>query len=214
MNVILLGPQGSGKGTQAELIKEKFHLNHFEAGKILRSIANSDNPNAKVIKSSLSSGTLVPDELVRLIAWDFINKHDRNTGFIFDGYPRSISQYEHLQDMLMRFGKKIDVVINIEISKEESIKRLSSRRTCEKCGEVYNLITNPPKDNRCKCGGNLFQREDDKPQAIERRLQIYRETTHLVFQRALSEGIGIEINGQQPIETIFKNIEDTLGKLT
>ena len=115
MNIILLGPQGSGKGTQAEILIKEFGLHHFEAGKILRSIANSDNPHALEVKRALTSGNLVPDELVRLIAWDFINKH-KNAGFIFDGYPRSVAQYEQLKDMLARFGQKIDYVLNIEIS--------------------------------------------------------------------------------------------------
>ncbi len=211
MNIILLGPQGSGKGTQAELLEQKYGFNYFEAGKILRSIAVSDNAHAKVVKQAMDKGDLIPDEYMRLIAWDFISKHDKNKGFLFDGYPRSVDQYEHLQDMLARLGRKVDWVVNIEISQAESIKRLSSRRTCSKCGEVYNLITNPPKGDKCdKCGGELAQREDDQPQAIKRRLSIYRSQTHPVFERAMAEGIGIEVNGERPIEVIHQDILDRL----
>lgn len=206
MNIILLGPQGSGKGTQAELLVAKFGFNHFEAGKILRSIANSDNPNAAIVKQAIDGGGLVSDELVRLIAWDFISKHNKNQGFIFDGYPRSIDQYEHLKDMLAKSGQKITTVINIEIPESETVRRLSARRTCTKCGEVYNLITSPPPSGKCKCGGELVLRDDDQPPAIKRRLAIYRSQTHPVFERAVAEGIGIEIDGLRPIAVIHLDI--------
>lgn len=207
MNVILLGPQGSGKGTQAELLAEKLHLTHLEMGKVLRSIADSDNSHAAAVKQALVSGNLVPDEYTRLIAWDFITKHHPTTqGFIFEGYPRSIAQYEHLEDMLRKFGKKIDLVVVLTISEEESIRRLSSRRTCARCGRVYNLITHPPPGPTCECGGKLVHREDDQPEAIKRRLQVYREQTAPVFTRATQQGIGIDINGERPISVIHHDI--------
>ena len=217
-NIILLGPQGSGKGTQAQLLVDKFGFNHFEAGQILRSIANSANPNAAMIKQAIDGGGLVPDELVRLIAWDFISKHPQGNGFIFDGYPRSVDQYEHLKDMLAKSGRKITSVINLEIPEAETIRRLSARRTCPKCGEVYNLITNPPSSKtsegqalKCdKCGGELIQRDDDQPEAIQRRLAIYRSRTHPVFARAVAEGLGIEIDGLRPIAVIHQDILNRL----
>ncbi len=179
MNIILLGPQGSGKGTQAELLVKKYGLKHFEAGKILRSM---DDP---IVKQALNSGLLVPDEYVRQIAWDFINKNGGGGGFLFDGYPRHLPQYEQLKEMMAQKGEKIDVVINIEISAEESIKRLSARRTIENRG-------------------------DDQPEAIKRRLAIYRSQTHPVFEKARNEGIGIEINGEQSIEKVFADIVSKL----
>ncbi len=175
MNLILLGPQGSGKGTQAELLVKKYGLKHFEAGKILRSM---DDP---IVKEALNSGRLVPDEYIRQIAWDFINKNGDGQGFLFDGYPRHLPQYEQLKEMLTYCGKKIDVVINIEISAEESVKRLSARRVLE-------------------------NRDDDQPEAIKRRLEIYRQQTHPVFEKAVSEGIGVEINGEQSIEKVHQDI--------
>ena len=204
MNIILLGPQGSGKGTQAELLVTKYGLLHFEAGRVLRSIPE--------VQDTLNRGELVTDEYVRLIAWDFINKHNKNQGFLFDGYPRSVAQYEHLKDMLMKFGKKLDAVINIEISAEESIRRLSGRRTCTKCGETYNVITaDQPKGERCdKCGGVLVQRADDQPEAVKRRLEIYRQQTHAVFEKAVREGIGFEVSGEQAIADIHDQIVSRL----
>lgn len=181
MNIILLGPQGSGKGTQAELLVKKYDLRHFEAGKILRGM---DNP---IVKQALNSGLLVPDEYVRQIAWDFINKNGDGQGFLFDGYPRHLPQYEQLKEMLAQKGLKIDMVVNIEISTEESVKRLSARRALE-------------------------NRDDDQPEAIKKRLAIYRSQTHPVFEKACEEGIGIEINGEQTIEKVHQDIIAKLQK--
>jgi len=181
VNIIILGPQGSGKGTQAALLVEKFGLQHFEAGKILRSIADSDNKYAAAVKTAINSGNLVPDELVRLIAWDFITKH-KNGGVIFDGYPRSVAQYEHLQDMLMKFGQRIDRVIDLEISKEETIKRLTKRG-----------------------------REDDTPEAIKKRLELFWQQTNPVIERAKQEGVLLEIDGERPIEVIHQDINDQIN---
>ncbi len=181
MNILLLGPQGSGKGTQAQLLVNNFGSDHFEAGKVLRRIAASDKPNAKIIRETLDKGGMVPDEFVRLIAWDYINKHDKARGFLFDGYPRSLGQYNQLKDMLMKFGQKIDLVIDLEISEAETIKRLLSRRGIE-------------------------QREDDLPEAIQKRLTTYRSTTHPVFLQAQAEGIGVVVDGMRPIEVIYEDI--------
>lgn len=210
MNIILLGPQGSGKGTQAELLAKKFNLVHLEMGKVLRSVAYSSNKHAEVVKETLESGNLVPDEYVRLIAWDFINKHQPKTsGFIFEGYPRSLAQYEHVQDMLRKFGKKIDHAIVLNISQDESIRRLGGRLTCAKCGEIYNKITSPrpPINGRCEvCGGELVEREDDKAEAIGRRLKIYHSQTKKIVEKAREEGILMEVDGERPIEKIHQDI--------
>jgi len=208
MNIILLGPQGSGKGTQAEMLVKKYGMNYVEMGNILRSIAASDNQYAGVVKKTIDKGDMVEDEYVRLIAWDHINKQDKEKGFLFDGYPRSMPQYEHLQDMLRKFGKKIDRLIYLNISQEESVRRLSARRICKKCGEIYNLITNPPVTaGECdKCKGELIQREDDQPEAIRHRLQLFSERTEPILERARQENILMEINGERPIEQIYEEI--------
>jgi adenylate kinase len=211
MNLVILGPQGSGKGTQAELLAKKFGFNYVEMGNILRSIANSDNQHANQVRESMKKGEKVPDEFVRLIAWDHISKMDKSKGFLFDGYPRSVSQYEHIEDMLRKFGQKLDKVIYVRISEEEVIKRLSARRICSKCGNVYNIITKPsPKgEYECECGGKLYQREDDQPEAIRQRLQ-WGWTTE-VKEKARNEGILVEIDGERPIDVIQKDIVSKLG---
>jgi adenylate kinase len=213
MNIIILGPQGSGKGTQAELLADKFKLHYVDMGKIMRSIAESDNKYAAEINNLMTKGELVPDDLVRVIAWDYISKHDKETGFLFDGYPRSVPQYEYLKEMLLQYGKKLDRVIYLDIPEEETIKRLSSRRTCEKCGKIYNLITNPPSTpDKCEeCGGKLEQREDDSPEAIKERLKLFQEKTIPVLKDAEEDGILVKINGVGKIEDIHKEIVNTLG---
>lgn len=206
MIVIIQGPQACGKGTQARLLSEKYGWLHLEMGKILRSIASSDNQYAAKIRDTLNSGGLVPDELVRLIAWDYIKKHHEQ-GLIFEGYPRSLAQYEHLQDMLKKFNKRIDAVISVNIPEEESIRRMSDRRTCLRCGRVYIV----DEVSKCECGGELVLREDDKPEAIKRRLQIYHRQTRPVFERAKAEGIAIEIDGMHPIAEVHEKICTSLA---
>lgn len=204
MKIIIQGPQACGKGTQARLLAQKYGWMHFEMGKILRSIVHSDNPYASKIKDTLNSGGLVPDELVRLIAWDFVKKnHDK--GIVFEGYPRSVAQYDHLQDMLRKFNKRLNALISIEIPTEESISRMSDRRTCVKCGRVYSLAIDG-EITKCNCGGDLVLREDDKPEAIKRRLQIYHDQTRPVFEKAKKENIAIQVDGLPPITDVHLEI--------
>jgi adenylate kinase len=198
MNIIILGPQGSGKGTQAELLQKKLGLRRFEAGKELRSVTDPE------IKKIIDAGELAPQGFVKQLVEVFLSQNKNSAGFLFDGYPRTAEQYEELKNIL---AGKIDYVFNIEISESETIRRLSARRTCSKCGEIYNLITKKPAGELCDiCGGELVHREDDKPESIQKRLAIYRTQTHPVFEKAAAEGIGIEINGEQSIDVIHQEI--------
>jgi adenylate kinase len=163
-----------------------------------------------MVNDALVSGSLVPDEFVRLIGWDFISKHKNDTkGFIFEGYPRSESQYKHLQEMLKATGKKLDFVILINIPEEETTKRLSDRETCEKCGEVFNSSSRKPEQiDICNvCGGRLVRRKDDQPDAIKKRLEIFWQQTKPIFEMAKTEGIGIEIDGMKSIQDVNKEIK-------
>lgn len=208
MQLLITGPQGSGKGTQAQLLAEKYNLVHLDMGNILRSVAGSDNKYAQIVRDSVTSGTLVPDEYVRLIAWDHVSQsHQNGRGMVIEGYPRSLPQYEHLEDMLRKFGEKLNRVILIKISEEESIRRLADRLTCNKCGRVYNVKSAPPDvPGICECGGQLVVREDDKPEAIKKRLEIYWSQTTAIVERARAEGILLEVDGERSIEVIFDEI--------
>ncbi|OGD09267.1 hypothetical protein A2397_02945 [Candidatus Amesbacteria bacterium RIFOXYB1_FULL_44_23] len=209
MNLVILGPQGSGKGTQAEMLVEKYGFSHIETGRILRAISASDSPLAEEISKTLSEGKLVSDEILEKVLTEKLSIPSPN-GYLFDGTPRNVKQYDLLKYLLGLLGQKIDRLVYIWISEEEVVRRLSSRRTCLKCGNVYNLITNPsPRGNVCACGGELVQRADDSPDAIKKRLTW--GFTKEVKQKAEEDGILLEINGERSIEEIHKEIVERLG---
>jgi adenylate kinase len=207
MNIVILGPQGSGKGTQTALLAEKYNLAHIETGKILREIANSNHPRSEEIKNIMNNGLLVSDKILEEVMVGAMDNQKDKAGFVFDGTPRNLEQYNLIKKILEERGESLDKVIVVNISEDESIKRLSARRSCSVCGKVYNIITNPsPNGDFCECGGRLFQREDDRPQLIKKRLQTYHEQTSKVIELAKNDGILEEINGERPIEEIFNNI--------
>ena len=209
MNIIILGPQGSGKGTQADLLEHKFGLNHIETGKILRKIAESESPLANEIRDTMNSGKLVSDDILDEVLKEYMNKNVYS-GFLFDGTPRNMDQYDLIKNILIKKGEKIDKVILVDISEEETIKRLSSRRTCKQCGKVYNILTNPPPNDLCECGGDLFQREDDTNEAIKKRLATYHKDTEKVLEQAEKDGLLLKFNGEQAIEKIHEEILEKL----
>lgn len=214
MNIVILGPQGSGKGTQAELIAEKYNLAHIETGKILRNIAGSNYPLSQELRRIMNEGVLVSDEILKEVMQNTIDGTVGKAGFIFDGTPRNIEQFNLLKEILRNKGARLDKVILITVSEGETIKRLTSRRTCVQCGKVYNLITKPsPNGDKCECGGQLVQREDDKEESIKKRLKTYHERTSRVVLEAKKDGILVEINGERPIEEIFNDIDKTIEKI-
>jgi len=211
MNVVILGPQGSGKGTQAEMLIKKYGFTHIETGEILRQMAASDHPWNNKIRKMLNEGILVSDDILNVVLKKYLTTAHPN-GFLFDGTPRNFEQYKLMNELLSQNEEKFDKVIYLKIPEEETIRRLSSRRKCEKCGKVYNLVTDPPPDEKhCECGSELIHREDDFPDAIKKRLNAFWESTTKVIDAAKAEGILIEINGVQPIEDIHKEIVEKLG---
>lgn len=205
MNIIILGPQGSGKGTQARLLAQKYKLFYLESGEFLREIAKTNKEIDQIINVR---GNLVPDEqMISLIKNYLDNKVPEGNNILFDGYPRSIKQYELLKQWLGEKGQKIDKAFFLDISEEESIKRLSARRVCDRDGKVWNLITNPPPTpGKCTCGGNLLQRPDDKPEIIRERLAQYQKTTQPLIEMLEKENLLIKVNGERPIEVIFHDL--------
>jgi len=210
MNLIILGPQGSGKGTQARLLADSLGLFYFESGDFLREVAKKDPRVDEIINKN---GQLLGDDEVFTLASKFLDEKlpDREN-FILDGYPRSVPQYNFLKEWLGEKGKKLNWAIYLTLTEKESMRRITARRICEKCGRVYNLITNPPlTQSSCECGGRLVQRPDDTPDVVKKRLESYKKITSPLVEVLAKEGILLTINGEAPIDTILK---ETISKIT
>lgn len=203
MIVLIIGPPASGKGTQIEKIAEKFKLKHIPSpGDLFRKIGDEE------VKKYLSTGRLVPDELVAKLVFEEI---DDAENFILDSYPRNLNQAKTLDNFLAKRNKKLDYVIYLKTGEEEIIKRITNRRVCVKCGKIYNLITNPPKeDEKCECGGKLIQREDDKEEVVRARLDVFRKYTEPLLEYYKDKLIVID--GEQPVDKVFEDICEKLKK--
>lgn len=201
MNIVLLGPQGSGKGTQAHLLIEKLGLYYFEAGSFLREVAKQDPAIDQLVNKE---GKLVDDEtMTRLITAHFA-KEEVTGNILFDGFPRTLNQYHILETILSGLGQTINCVVLLTLSEAETIRRLSARRIDSKTGITYNLVTNPPPTSVDPA--NLITREDDQPERIKARLAVYHEKTAPLIALARERGLLIEINGEQAIEAIHEQI--------
>jgi len=203
--IILLGPPGAGKGTQAKRIVEKTGLLHLSTGDILRDEVARGTELGKQAKAYMDRGDLVPDELIIGMIRGRIENAD---GFILDGFPRTVAQAEALEQIT-----PVDVVIDIELERDEVIRRLSSRRVCRNCGKIYNLISNPPKvDGKCDaCGGELYQRDDDRPEVIENRYDVYTSSTAPLIEFYRSRGLLAEVDGKADPDAIFARIMEIIG---
>jgi len=208
MNLILLGPPGAGKGTQAQMIVERYHISQISTGDILRRAVKEGSPLGKKAKSFMDEGQLVPDEVVIGIIDERLRASDCNPGFILDGFPRTIAQAEALQPILTQMGKSIDHVINIEVDPEELVRRLTGRRTCKNCGAMFHIHFHRPKvEEICdRCGGTLYQREDDKEETIRIRLNEYQKETAPLIQYYRLKTYLRSIQGVGGQEEIFKRI--------
>jgi adenylate kinase len=208
MNLIIIGPPGSGKGTQGKLIAERYHIPQISTGDILREAVRNGSPLGEKAKAFMIKAKLVPDEVVVGIVEDRFVQGDCEKGFLLDGFPRTVEQADALERMLGKRGRIIDHVINIEIGAEELIERLIGRRTCRRCGAMYHLLFNPPKkEGICdQCGDSLYQRDDDKEETILSRLAVYSQQTRPVIQYYASKGLVRSINGVGQIDDIFHRI--------
>ena len=208
MNLILLGPPGAGKGTQAQMIVDRYHIPQVSTGDILRAAVKGKTPLGAKAKEFMDQGKLVPDELVIGIIEERLKASDCGPGFILDGFPRTIAQAEALQPILAKMGKSVDHVINIEVEDEELVRRLTGRRTCKNCGAMFHLIFYPPKkEGRCdRCGGSLYQRDDDKEETIRTRLKEYQRQTAPLIQYYQEKKKLRSILGVGEQNQIFKRI--------
>ncbi|MEW6557625.1 MAG: adenylate kinase [Elusimicrobiota bacterium] len=208
MNLILFGAPGAGKGTQAEFISKSRGLPSISTGDIFREAVESQTELGKKIASIMSRGSLVSDEIVLKIIEDRIKKEDCQNGFLMDGFPRTLPQAKGLDNILAALGKKIDKVISLEISEENIVQRLAARRICKACNYAYNLVTLPPQtDGICdKCGGTLYQREDDTERVIRNRLSVYYIETQPLIDYYRSKGLLISIDGNKSVDEIAADI--------
>lgn len=212
MNIILLGAPGAGKGTQASMVVGKYRICHIATGDILRKAVANGTPLGLMAKAYMDRGELVPDGVVIGIIKERLSERDCTNGFLLDGFPRTIAQADALSDILSELGKKIDVVIDIEVSEEELIRRLTGRRTCKCCGRIYHLIADPPtKKDLCDiCGGELYQRSDDAEETVKRRLTVYLNQTAPLIEYYQKKGLLKAIDSQGNPEEIFEKTDSAI----
>ncbi len=209
MNLILMGPPGAGKGTQGEILAKKLNIQTISTGVMLRSAIKEGTEVGKVAAQYINDGHLVPDSVIVDVVKERLSKPDVQNGFILDGFPRTVAQAKALTET----GIKIDKVLCIEVSDDEIVERLSSRRECSKCGAPYNVISNKPeKDGVCdKCGGELIQRADDVPETIMNRLSIYHKETEPIIDYYDEMGLLAKAQGQPLLEDTVKCVFKALG---
>lgn len=210
--LILLGPPGAGKGTQAEKLSEHLDVPHLSAGERLRRAVDEGTEAGQRAEPYIEQGKLVPVEVVVDIMSEAMFFGEGAEGFVVDGFPRNIDQYRELRETLENEGEEIDNVISLEVPEEEIIRRLTGRRICEECGRNYHVDFRPPEeDNKCDvCGGSLYQREDDRPETIQERLDVYREESLPVKSKYREEDLLVEIDASGSIEDVFEDIRSRI----
>ncbi len=211
MRIVLLGAPGAGKGTQAELITQRYRIPHISTGDILRAAVKQGTQLGRLAESYMTKGELVPDEVVIGIVAERIQDPDCANGFLLDGFPRTVAQAEALDKVLKERHQELDAVLSLEVDEDEVVRRLSSRRVCQGCGKIY-IASNTEADERaCEaCGGKLITRADDQPEAIKRRLQVYRDQTEPLVGYYRNAGILKSIPATGTVEEVFQRIEKTL----
>lgn len=213
MRLILLGPPGAGKGTQASSIVAEYGITHISTGDIFRHNIKNETELGKKVKSYLDKGQLVPNELTIDLVWDRLSKDDCKKGFLLDGFPRTINQAEALQKGLEERGLKLDKVINIDVDKNILVKRLSGRRVCKNCGETYHIDNKPTlKDGVCdKCSGEVIQRADDNEKTVLDRIEVYEKQTFPLIDFYKNLGLILTVDGTLSIEDVFSQIKESLS---
>lgn len=213
MNIILLGPPGAGKGTQAKMLIDRYEIPQISTGDILRAAVKEGTALGKEAKSYMDKGALVPDSVVIGIVEERIQQPDCQKGYMLDGFPRTVPQAEALDEMLNKLSAQIDHVVSIEVANEELVKRLTGRRTCRECGAGYHVMFDPPKEEGVcdKCGGELYQRDDDNEETVSSRLNVYEsQTLPLIDYYKAQEKIR-PIDGVGEIKEIFERITVVLS---
>lgn len=210
VNIILIGPQGCGKGTQAQFILKNYGLTYIEAGAMIRERALYHDKKSDILNHLVNQkGILLPDGIIMDMVCDELEEKMSTNGYLFDGFPRSTIQYESLKEVLKEKQMKLDAGFYIHISDGEALKRLGGRRLCSKCKKGFSVILEPERTH-CDCGGELIKRVDDEPAAITHRLEEFHKHTAPILELMKKDGILREINGEQTIENISSDIKKQL----
>lgn len=214
MKIIMLGAPGAGKGTQADKICAKYNIPHISTGDIFRANIKNNTELGQKAKSYMDKGELVPDELVVDLVVDRIKADDCTNGYVLDGFPRTIPQAEALDAALAAINDKVDYAIDVEVPDENIINRMSGRRACVACGATYHVVHIPTKvDGVCdKCGAELILRDDDKPETVKNRLNVYHEQTQPLIDYYTAKNVLHEVDGTKAMEDVFSSIVSILGE--
>ncbi len=214
MKIIMLGAPGAGKGTQAKMIADKYSVPHISTGDIFRANIKNGTELGKKAKTYMDAGQLVPDELVVDLVIDRFKEDDCKNGYVLDGFPRTIPQAEALDNALKAIGEKVDYAIDVDVPDENIVKRMSGRRACVGCGATYHIVTIPTKvEGKCdKCGEDLIIREDDKPETVLSRLDVYHKQTQPLIDYYNEQGILRSVDGTVDMKDVFNAIVDILGE--
>ena len=213
MKIIMLGAPGAGKGTQAKKIAAKYSIPHISTGDIFRANIKNGTQLGLKAKSYMDAGGLVPDEITIGMLLDRIHQADCENGYVLDGFPRTIPQAESLTEALKKNGEAIDFAVNVDVPDENIINRMSGRRACLNCGATYHIVYNAPKtENVCDtCGQELVLRDDDKPETVKKRLDVYHDQTQPLIDYYKNEGVLAEVDGTLDMEDVFQAIVKILG---
>lgn len=214
MKIIMLGAPGAGKGTQAKKIADRYQIPHISTGDIFRANIKNGTELGKKAKAYMDAGNLVPDSLTLDLVMDRIAQEDCKNGYVFDGFPRTIPQAEALKGALDAIGQTIDYAIDIEVPDENIINRMGGRRACVSCGATYHIQFAAPKvEGVCdRCGGTLTLRDDDKPETVKKRLDVYHEQTQPLIDFYKEEGCLVTVDGTKDVEEVLQSILKLLGE--
>ena len=212
MKIIMLGAPGAGKGTQAKMIAEKYSIPHISTGDIFRANIKGGTILGMQAKEYMDKGQLVPDELTVKILLDRVAKDDCKEGYVLDGFPRTIPQAEVLDKALTELNDAVDFAIDVDVPDENIVNRMSGRRACVMCGATYHVLHNPPKvENVCDaCGDALILRDDDKPETVLKRLDVYHEQTQPLIDYYQKKGILKTVDGTKDLKDVFADIEEII----
>ena len=212
MRIILFGPPGVGKGTQAKILSKDLNIVHIATGDILRDAVARSTELGKKAKAFMDRGELVPDDVVIGIIQERLGEGDARNGFILDGFPRTLPQAEALEKVFEKAGIRVSTVVSMEVDKEVLMNRLTSRRVCKNCGSIFNLLVDRLDDSKCKkCGGEIYQRDDDKRETIERRFEVYQNQTKPVKNYYAGKRLLVEVDGIGEIGEITGRLKSAIG---